>query len=297
MSDPKFYSLQDSAENWGGIWTERKLDAFSKYVRAYLTILKSNRNLSWKTIYFDGFAGSGSRRNCKKVRHNQLQITPEEESVYQGAAERVVKLDKTFDYYYFIDNQKGLEKLKAKLSGLPESKGKALEFRQEDCNSELKKLAGAMQSNKYAALVLLDPFGMHVDWTSIAALKGTRTDIWILLPTGVIINRLIDRAGMLRNTERLESFFGLSEQEIRKEFYEKEEFMTFFGDNEITKKIKNPIPHIANLYIRQLSTVWDYVTDTPLVLHNSKNTPIFHFVFASNNKIARKIAGDIIGKM
>lgn len=27
-------------KNWGGKWTEEKLDAFEKYVKAYLTISK-----------------------------------------------------------------------------------------------------------------------------------------------------------------------------------------------------------------------------------------------------------------
>jgi hypothetical protein len=40
---------------WGGPWTEKKLEAFSKYVWSYLTILKQQPQ--WQTIYFDGFAG------------------------------------------------------------------------------------------------------------------------------------------------------------------------------------------------------------------------------------------------
>jgi hypothetical protein len=31
-------------------------------------------------------------------------------------------------------------------------------------------------------------------------------------------------------------------------------------------------------------------------MKNRQNCPIYHFVFASRNKTARKIAGDIIGK-
>ena len=54
------------------------------------------------------------------------------------------------------------------------------------------------------------------------------------------------------------------------------------------------IHHIAALYIRQLKTVWGYVTESPLVLCNTRNVPIYHFVFASNNKVAKKIAAEII---
>lgn len=51
----------------GGQWTEEKLDAFEKYVDAYLTIMNSYRDkYQWKLISFDGFTGSGSRNETKK---------------------------------------------------------------------------------------------------------------------------------------------------------------------------------------------------------------------------------------
>ncbi len=46
--------------NWGGSWTELKLDAFENYVNAYLTIMSAQKQKfsGWPTtIYFDGFAG------------------------------------------------------------------------------------------------------------------------------------------------------------------------------------------------------------------------------------------------
>jgi hypothetical protein len=74
-------------------------------------------------------------------------------------------------------------------------------------------LANAMHNdNSLAALVLLDPFGMQVDWKSIELLKGTRTDLWILIPTGVIVNRLLDRKCELTHAEKLTSFFGKDEE-------------------------------------------------------------------------------------
>ncbi len=295
MSDQNILHVQEPSEHWGGPWTEKKLNAFSKYVDAYLTILQADPY--WQTIYFDGFAGSGSRKYPKTSLYNQLQITLEEEEGYKGAAERVVRLEKSFDYYYFVDNQDSIEKLRAKLTSLPEAEGKKLLFMDGDCNLELKKLATTMRTNKYAALVLLDPFGMQINWNAIAGLKDTRSDIWILLPTGVIVNRLLDKAGELKSIELLESLFGLSEEIIRNEFYKKEQQLTLFGENEIIKKISNPIHHIASLYIRQLKTIWPHVTDEPLILHNSRNTPIYHFIFASNKPVAGKIAKDIIKRM
>jgi hypothetical protein len=38
------------------------------------------------------------------------------------------------------------------------------------------------------------------------------------------------------------------------------------------------------------------VTPKPLEMVNSRNVPIYHFAFASNNATAKKIASQIIGK-
>src|SRR5690606_41228475 len=94
---------------------------------------------------------------------------------------------------------------------------------------------------------------MQRDWDSIESLKDTRSDIWILVPTGVIVNRLLDKKGELKFLKKLQSFFGLKEEEIRQEFYQTEVQETFFGEIEITRKILKPIEKIANLYLTRRS--------------------------------------------
>ena len=92
-------------------------------------------------------------------------------------------------------------------------------------------LAKAMHNdNSLAALVLLDPFGMQVDWNSIEQLKGTRTDLWILIPTGVIVNRLLDRKCELTHAEKLTSFFGKDEDFLRDYFYKRKKVDTLFAE-------------------------------------------------------------------
>ena len=278
---------------WGGPWTEKKLEAFLKYVWSYLTIMK--KFPYWKTIYFDGFAGSGTReKQSKPELMQQLKITPEEERIYKGAAERVLDFEKlSFDYYYFIDkNDKSLKKLKAKFE--KQFKEKSIVYRSGDANHQILELAKALRTKDYAALIFLDPFGMQIDWSSIAELKGTRSDVWILIPTGIIVNRLLDRAGKLKFSNKLQSFFGLSIEEIKTHFYKENKIQTLFGEDEMITKVSQPIEKIARLYVVQMNTIWEYVTDEPLVLKNRNGSPIFHFVFASNNSNATKIAKQVI---
>lgn len=298
--------VSEPSSSWGGVWTEEKLNAFEKYVNAYLTIMNKYRGqYDWKLIYFDGFAGSGSRNEDTSSEDNQLmidlidehQIAAEELTPYKGAAERVLNIVQDgFDFYYFIDKDAASScQLQEKLASY--QKDKRLEFRHSDANIEVSKLADAMRKNsKLKALVLLDPFGMQVDWSSIERLKGTSTDLWILIPTGVIVNRLLDRKCKLTHIEKLTSFFGKDEAFLRNYFYSTHQDMTLFGDVEVIEKVKEPIRKIAELYIQQMKTIFKHVTEQPLVLYNTRNAPIFHFACASNNESAIKIAHEIINK-
>ena len=304
IEEDSFMACEPSS--WGGQWTEEKLDAFEKYVKAYLTIMNTSRDkYNWKLIYFDGFAGSGSRNEKKKEKDSVLLqdffkdsiLQKEELNLYKGAAERVLGIpQRGFDYYYFIDKDKESSlKLHELLSCFENEK--ILVYRNSDANKQIEMLASAMQKDrKFASLVLLDPFGMQVDWSSIEMLKDTRTDLWILIPTGVIVNRLLDRKCDLTHIDRLTSFFGKDEAFLKNYFYKIRTVDTLFGETEIVEKVKKPIEKIAELYIEQLKTIFRYVTEKPLVLYNTRNTPIFHFACASNNETAIKIASQIISK-
>ena len=302
-----------SKKNWGGKWTEEKLDAFEKYVKAYLTIMNSYRDVhGWKLLYFDGFAGSGTRTQEEDIEEVQevqdlfgQEVTVEDLNVYQGAAERVVKIEsegmRSFDYYYFVDkSDENCRLLEQRLAQYVI--GGRKHHLSLDANIAVKRLASTLHNNSNCkALAFLDPFGMQIDWDSIGALKGLPIDLWILVPTGVIINRLlerkIDKEKGLAHAEKLKSFFGLPEKEIRDFFYTEEKVQTLFGDDDmVITKAENSIRRIAQLYVERLKSVMPYVTDEPLVLYNTHNVPIYHLVFAAKNKTAMKIAQEIIKK-
>jgi len=300
---------------WGGAWTEEKLDCFEKYVRAYLTIMNKYRyRFGWKLLYFDGFAGSGSREQREDTDQKMQSLFGEDVSdketrLYEGAAERVVKIGMRstgFDYYYFIDKyEENITLLENKLSHYP-TKGTKV-FRPGDANEELRKLAdfmhkdanlpfGNITKQNMKCLCLLDPFGMSIDWESIVKLAGKSVDLWILVPTGSIVNRLIQRDGTLRFPETLTRFFGLPEEAIRERLTTSEEVTDLFGSRTVVRKTEDAISAIAQLYCEQLGTLFENVTQEPLVLRNEKNVPIFHFVCASDNATACKIAKQIIDK-
>ncbi len=284
--------------NWGGSWTELKLDAFENYVNAYLTIMSAQKQKfsGWPTtIYFDGFAGSGERFSTIEEEKDLFSdyFIKEDLELYKGSAVRVLSLNQKFDHYYFVDNnKKAIDKLKQKLSNSNLIRINC-NFITDNVNNQLINLSKILNSQN-AALVLLDPFGMQIDWSSIEILKDKRVDLWILIPSGVIINRFLDRKGKLNFSNKLQSYFGLSEDKIRERFYETEKVDTLFGSGDEIKKTNDSVSNIAELYIEKLSNIWNHVSQKPLQLFNTKNVPIYHFVFASNNKTALKVADQII---
>ena len=298
-------------KNWGGQWTEEKLNAFEKYVKAYLTIMNAHRDdYGWQLLYFDGFAGSGTRNQEEEEQEVKeameifgQEVTAEDFNVYRGAAERVVKIEgdkmRSFDQYYFVDKStENCNALEEKLAPY-ETSGKK-HYLPLDANDAVKMLGSTLRKySTFKALAFLDPFGMQIDWASIESLRGLSVDLWILVPTGVIINRLLERKldkdKGLAHAEKLETFFGMTQEAIRRCFYTEQQVQTLFGDEEmIITKEENAIRKIAQLYVTRLKEVFPYVTDDPLVLYNTNNVPIYHLVFASNKHVAMKIAQDII---
>ena len=292
-----------SKTDWGGEWTDQKLRAFEKYVKTYLKIMNVRREKNrWKLVYFDAFAGSGVRETVnpseQQRRFTEFGIEPDECTVYKGAAERVLSIEMPgFDYYYFIDRDESANKtLRKKLLG-GDTDDPRLQFRPGDANDYIARLGNHLQNNKhYKALVLLDPFGMQINWEALTHLRGTSTDLWVLVPSGMIIGRLLKKDGTLKYPKLLTNYFGFSEQEILTCFYSEKTEKTLFGTETKRSKIEKPTRRIAEIYAERLQNVFKHVVEEPMVLRNSRGVPIYHFVFASNNQTATKIANHIIGK-
>ena len=143
---------------WGGQWTEEKLDTFTKYVNAYLTIMNKYRDqYDWKLIYFDGFAGSGSRSETNNNQSDLLLelfsedvLHKDELDLYQGAAERVLSIDQRgFNYNYFIDKDSTSSNLLQQKLQSYETTDKKLEFRCSDANKQLQIYNRGSVKNKW----------------------------------------------------------------------------------------------------------------------------------------------------
>lgn len=273
--------------SFGGNWTKIKIEILVEYAKAYLQIM--NKNKYFKLLYFDGFAGSGSIYNDNKI---DIEITI-------GAAKRIVEIyePKPFDSYYFVEmNLKNFKALKKETLDLfPEKK---IYLVNQDCNKKLIDLSSFLRrpENKLnRTLAYIDPCGMQVEWSSIAALQGLHLDMWILVPTGLGVNRLLKKNGDISSVwlDRLEKFFGISKIDIPDLFYTKSP--TLFEEFTHVQKEEKATQKSAVLYKNRLKEVFKYVSK-PYELKNSSNSVMYHLFLTSNNKTAVKIANDIVKK-
>ncbi|MGI4873427.1 MAG: three-Cys-motif partner protein TcmP [Janthinobacterium lividum] len=278
---------------FGGNWTAEKIDVFMKYVSAYLQIMKNQSH--FRLLYFDGFAGSGV-------------INPDEDpdQFMQGVATQVLSITepREFDLYMFVEkNPDRAANLQALVEQYFPDKGKRVRIAEGDCNEKLLLLAAYMRSPLHRndrALAFIDPFGMQLSWDTLAALRGIEMDAWILVPTGIGIGRLLKNDGQIRPAwmARLQDFLGMNEEEIRGYFYREETTHTLFGAETNVVKQERAVERAGQLYRERIraANIFSHVSE-PLILKNSRNSVMYHFILCSNNAVALKIANDITRKI
>lgn len=273
--------------NFGGDWTKIKIEILVEYAKAYLTIMK-DRNF-FELMYFDGFAGSGFIEKDKSFGIEQTV----------GAARRIIEISepRPFDSYYFVElDKKNFQLLKENTKdAFPNKKIFTV---CEDCNKKIIDLSNflrAPQNKNVRTLAYVDPCGMQVEWRSIESLRDLPVDMWILVPTGLGVNRLLKKNGQISDAwlNKLEIFLGLNREDILDRFYKKSP--TLFEEITHISKEKDAIESSAKLYQNRLNEVFKYVSK-PYELKNSSNSVMYHLFLASNNKAAEKISSDIVKK-
>lgn len=295
-------------QEFGGEWTQKKLQALEKYLKAYMTIMRGNpKAQNFKVTYLDGFAGSGVRyASSSGASEPEASLFEEDfgeaavQDFYNGSPRIALDIEKKFDHYIFVEKKPAwsakLQQLKHEYPDLD------IQVVQGDCNEFIHEWCNSLQWND-RALVFLDPYGMQVEWTTLEALARTeKADVWLLVPLGSAIMRLLVRKQTPPENWRksLDRLFG--SDEWLPQFYQVSEVPTLFGDEEETIRTAN-FETVARFFVQRLRGIFAGVLDRPAVLRNSKNIPLYVLCFAASNpkgaptavKIARDIAEDLNG--
>jgi three-Cys-motif partner protein len=281
------------------------LDVLAKYLKAYTTALKDKPSADrpFKKAYIDAFAGTGYRTMRDEAREASANLVLPDladaapQGLLDGSARLALQIEPQFDSYIFIERNKDrvlqLEELKTEFADI----GSRITVKKGDANEEIRDLCSKNWSSRRAVL-FLDPYGMQVEWETIAAIANTKAiDLWLLFPLGIGVNRLVTRSGDIPEgwQRRLDILLGT--KAWRDDFYKVERIPTLFGGEE-ERVIKASKETIGRYFNDRLKSVFAGVADNPGVLRNSANCPLYLFCFAAGNErgapVALRIANSLL---
>jgi three-Cys-motif partner protein len=294
-------AILTSQDEFGGAWTQQKLEALGKYLQAYTSIFKANSKAKFFSIsYVDAFAGTGTlqRPELGGLAEMIPGLRENDEEYRKGSVKRALEIEPAFDEYVFIEkNAEKCGELRRIASG---ERVRKITILNEDANDAILKWCGRLDTRRQRAVVFLDPFGASVKWEAIAALGRTcAVDLWVLFPYSAINRMLIgDRKPPKAWGDRLTAAFGTPDWESA--FYSTSLFTSLLDSSqpiEVTRKSAD-YRAITDFFVKRLKTEFKAVSK-PMPLYNSNGSLLFMFFFAAGNergaKTGLKIANSIIG--
>ena len=261
-----------------GQWSELKIDIIRKYAHAYTTIL---HNFHFKPIFIDGFAGAG--KHISKTSGSEIDGSP---AVAFGVTPpflefHVVDLDG-----HRVDNLRLLAKENPNVI-----------VHHGDCNRVLlnEVFPATLTSANNRALVILDPYGLHLDWEVIeSAGRSGRAELFLHFPVADMQRNVfwLDPSGVdPEDVTRMNRFWG---SETWRDIVYTEQ-PTLFGP-EIGKD-KNATSEIVKAFQSRLKEVAGFAfVPQPVPMRNTRNGTIYYLFFATHNKTGNKIVSEIFAK-
>lgn len=278
---------------FGGPWTDEKIEIVKRYGDSYLKVLSKT---AYETVYIDAFAGTGAR----DTDHTQTRSLFSEEHVeLPGSVAAVLNLRNTFHRYVFIDDKRShCDQLRALLGQFPE-RANRVHIEHGDGNDYVRSLVEREDWSRTRALLLLDPYGLQVDWATIEAVARTKAiDMWLLFPHAMGVNRMLTKHGNMDAAwnRRLTRVFGTDEWRTR--FYSRSTGL--LNVDPIVQK-STSIKGIAEFYEERLRNLFTSGTvGGGIPFHDGSGHPLFMFYFAMNNpserakNAARRIADHLL---
>lgn len=281
---------------FGGPWTQRKLEVVRRYLDLYATALK---NRPFKRLYIDAFAGTGDRSE-KRLETQPLLDLPELDAVAKGSARLALEVEPPFHNYILIEKAtrraSELERLREQYPA------RAITILNRDANEAIVDICRSTNWRATRGVVFLDPYGLQVSWETLVEISRTAAlDIWLLVPTGMGLSRLLMRDGNipLEWQDTLDRFLGTPAW--RSEFYRVEEVTDLLGDP-LTRNVRDAgAKKLETFIVNRLRATFPVVLESGVPLTNSKGHAMYLLCFASANpspkvkalapKLARWAAG------
>jgi len=261
-----------------GYWSEVKLEILRKYAAAYSTILAAQRNPSLYHVYIDAFAGAG------------IHLTRATQDFVLGSPLNALNVQPPFREYHLIDIEPEKVESLRKLIG-PRSD---VAIYEGNCNRILlDSVFPRVKFEEYRrGLCILDPYGLHLDWSVIFRAGQMKTlDLFLNFPVADMNRNVLwrDREKVeASQIARMSAFWG--DASWRDIAYQTTG--NLFGFPE-----KEPNEVVAEAFRQRLKRVAGFArVPDPLPMKNSSGAIVYYLFFASQVDTAEKIVFDIFGK-
>jgi three-Cys-motif partner protein len=268
-----------SASEAIGLWTEIKLQIIREYAAAYTTILKEQ---SWCRgyAYIDAFAGVG-----------EFVAKEDQERLIPGSPMNALNVPNKFTEYHFIDIEKSkIDRLRELTADRPEKK--SIHFYVGDANQVLcKKIVPKFPYSSFKrALCILDPYGVDIEWATIASLAPIKTmDVFINFPL-----MDINRNAALKKLEtadpqqcsRLTKIWG--DESWKQLAYVEQGGL--FNASVLIKKIRGNETLKLGFRERLKKRAGFSCVPDPILMTNTVGGPLYFLFFASQKRVAQNIA-------
>lgn len=285
--------MTNTAENqFGGIWTQKKLEILKKYLDSYTTALKEQ---PFRLLYIDAFAGTG-----RVEQGTQDPDQDDRREFIDGSASVALSIEnKPFDELIFIEKD---EDKCSKLERLKEDRSdRNIRIEKVNANQYLRNLQRNWRMCR--GVLFLDPFGAQVDWITIEAIAGYKAfDTWILFPTSAI-TRMLPRSRMPDDispqwAQTLTMVYG--DESIWRAMYEESRQGELFNNERRLVREAGP-KKLINIYKGGLRELFDRrFLEQSRTLRNSRNSPLYEFMFCVGSdrptaiRLAKKIAKHLL---
>jgi three-Cys-motif partner protein len=263
-----------------GYWSEVKLDIIREYCSAYSRILSKQPDLHH--VYVDAFSGAGLHE-----RKGSKEVLP-------GSPINALRIEPPFKRYFLIDlDERKVAHLRQQVRQTEHAD--TVEILKGDCNQLL--LTRVLPQIRYEdfrrGLVVLDPYGLQLDWPVVEAAGMSRAiEIFLNFPI-MDMNRnalwhnpeAVSAAGIARMT----SFWG--DDSWLRIAYKKQRGL--FAD--IPEKQDNEA--VVQAFRKRLREVagFKFVAE-PMPMRNTRGAVVYYLFFAGPNAAGARIVSDIFGK-
>lgn len=282
---------------FGGAWTQEKLDILKEYLDSYTTALKEKprKEQSFRLLYIDAFAGTG-----RVEQWTQGSGQNDRSKFIDGSANVALSIEnKSFDELIFIEKD---EDKCSKLERLREDRpDRNIRIEKADANQYLRNLQRNWRTCR--GVLFLDPFGAQVDWSTIEAIAGYKAlDTWILFPTSAI-TRMLPRSRMPddispQRAHTLTRVYG--DESIWRAMYEESRQGELFNNERLIERDAGA-KRLLNIYKGRLRKLFGKrFLEQSKTLRNSRNSPLYEFMFCVSSDrpaaigLAKKIAKHLL---